>query len=310
MNETATANAAQPVDWFTFGTDQPAGWRVDYDSESLKLTGSSAYDSLSVAETDRWTVILDGRLHNNDALAGYIQSGNDTLPISDAELVGRAFDVIGTDIFAEIHGVFSVIIWDRTTDKLLAARDPLGIWPLFYYRKHNSLHLSTSLTLLKDIAEPPTSLNRPVLAIWVSNVWMSHDETPFEGIRRIPSQYYFVAERGDIALTRYWQPTSKDGKIDWLVSGNPAEFQKLLWEAVDGLSAHEGPNAIFLSGGLDSVSVAMIATDIARERGEPLPLALSVRMPGEDADESAVQTHGEEAWPPTTHHSLTTTNRT
>jgi asparagine synthase (glutamine-hydrolysing) len=86
---------------------------------------------------------------------------------------------------------------------------------------------------------------------------------------------------------RYWDPQPAGSPVKWADGSEIEEFDRLFDQAVNRCLA-VGPAAIYLSGGLDSVSVAGLAADQCRTSGLADPLALSLVFPGE-ADEEAVQ---------------------
>ncbi|MGI8605738.1 MAG: asparagine synthase-related protein, partial [Gaiellaceae bacterium] len=87
---------------------------------------------------------------------------------------------------------------------------------------------------------------------------------------------------------RYWNPAPPGEPVDWIREDELDQFDELLDQAV-GRGLALGPAGIFLSGGLDSVSVAATAVDRARREGSPPPLALSLVFPTLEANEETVQ---------------------
>src|SRR5690606_24270034 len=94
--------------------------------------------------------------------------------------------------------------------------------------------------------------------------------------------------RGTASLRRYWDPFAEDVEVTWLREEDLDHFDDVLRRAV-ARSFEGGAPSIFLSGGLDSIAVAVAATDLARARGQEPPLALSLIFPDKVADESDVQ---------------------
>jgi asparagine synthetase B (glutamine-hydrolysing) len=88
-------------------------------------------------------------------------------------------------------------------------------------------------------------------------------------------------------VRRYWnlaaQPELRVGHDE-----ARERFDQALARAVSRCTA-EGPAGIFLSGGLDSISIAAVASDLARREGRPVPLALSLGFPDPECDEEFVQ---------------------
>jgi asparagine synthase (glutamine-hydrolysing) len=89
---------------------------------------------------------------------------------------------------------------------------------------------------------------------------------------------------GRFHLGRYWDPSPKERPIQWLTTEVTDRFDTVLDRAVDRCLCN-GPTGIFLSGGLDSISVAAVAADRARRNGQKLPVALSLGFPDPECDE-------------------------
>ncbi len=139
------------------------------------------------------------------------------------------------------------------------------------------------------VAHPavPSTLNRAMLAEHLALRWSVIDETFYEAVYRVPPAHAVRLAGGDRRLWQHWNPTPK-GNSDWLRGDPQPAFEAALERAVARATAY-GPPGIFLSGGLDSVSVATVATDAARRTGRPPPLALSLAFPGDEADETSIQ---------------------
>src|SRR6185503_2051176 len=108
--------------------------------------------------------------------------------------------------------------------------------------------------------------------------WPDPGETYYENIRRVPPGRVVRFVRGNRSEWRYWNPARPDS-LDGSVDDQVEQFDSLFSASV-GRCLALGPSALFLSGGLDSVSVAAVATDLTRSSGDPSPLALSLVFPG------------------------------
>jgi len=93
---------------------------------------------------------------------------------------------------------------------------------------------------------------------------------------------------GRLRLGRYWDPMPEGRPVQWLTTEETARFDEVFDRAVDRCLRH-GPTGIFLSGGLDSISVAAVATDRSRRFGQSPPLALSLGFEHPDCDERLLQ---------------------
>lgn len=184
--------------------------------------------------------------------------------------------------------MFAVVIHDAESGVLLAARDPLGIYPLFYADTREALLLSTGIEPLLAHPDVGGEINRVALADALAYRWPDPQETYFRRIRRVPPGHFLSVRRGEARVVRYWDPAPIDGDVSWARPEEMERFDHLLERAVERCLG-EGPVAIFLSGGLDSVSVAAIAAELCRRRGLPPPWALSLAFPDPACNEEPIQ---------------------
>ena len=230
--------------------------------------------------------VFDGVLYNRLELAGLL---TDSAPpaANEAELLMRAYRRWGEDLPSRIKGIFLAVIWDAGKDLLLAIRDRLGVYPLFY-ASEKSLAISTSIEAIKQSSGFSISLNRPALADHLRGCWPEKGETFYTEIKKVPPGHVLCRRQGTVQIRRYWLPVPSGKPVNWLKEDEVHDFEASLDQAVNrGLD--QGPVGIYLSGGLDSVSVAAVAADCSRHRRLPQPLALSLAFPHPDCNEEAVQ---------------------
>jgi asparagine synthase (glutamine-hydrolysing) len=228
-----------------------------------------------------------GFLFDREELA---RSGHCRLPdCSDADLVLRAYERQGEAILPRLRGSFVVAIVDRARDTAIVARDHLGTHPLFYVEAGSRLLFASTLAQLLDQPGVSRTLNRVVLADYLCRRWPDRHETFFAAVRRVPPGWRIIISGGHLRAARYWDPWPNDQPIQWLTNEEIVSFDEVFNRAVERC-LRDGPTGIFLSGGLDSISVAAVAVDRARHIGTNSPLALSLGFPHHECDEQQRQT--------------------
>jgi asparagine synthetase B (glutamine-hydrolysing) len=216
---------------------------------------------------------FEGILFDRDKLAESIGSN---AKVSDAELVVSAYAKHGDAGLSRLRG------------KTIVARDPMGSHPLFYSETGSTILFAMSPRSLLACPGVARAFNRAALADQLCGRWPDRHETLYAAIRRLPPSWRAVVSGRRLRFERYWDPVPMDQPIEWLTETEVAGFEGVFNQAIDRCLS-SGPTGIFLSGGLDSISVAAGMTDRARQNGHSLPLALSLEFPDPTCDEGARQ---------------------
>jgi asparagine synthase (glutamine-hydrolysing) len=231
-------------------------------------------------------LILFGDLYDRDELAMSVGIGPADR-MSSAELALEAYLARGEAILKQIKGVFTLIIWDPRRDLLLCARDRMGIYPLFYSETGPDVVISTSVRALLRYAGVSREINRAALADRLCGRFFNKEETALAGVQRVPAAHVLRIDRGNREVTEYWNP-APEGELNWETGDIVEKFDAALGRAVDRCLT-PGRTGIFLSGGLDSVSIAALALDPKQLEDRQRPLALSLIFPHRDCNEELVQ---------------------
>jgi asparagine synthase (glutamine-hydrolysing) len=242
-------------------------------------------DGATLAVDGPYRVVFDGWLYNRAELS---RAGGGPADASDAMAVLHAYRALGHDVVGHIKGRFALLIWDGRGQKLVCARDPLGTYPLFWARRDEEVLFSTGMDELVRQPGVSNALNRVVLAEHLCSRWPEMADTHYEAVHRVPPGHVFALGSGGHRLYRYWDPVPEPDSDDWVPEDQLERFDDLFDQAVRRC-LEPGPAGVFLSGGLDSVSVAAVATDLSRHLGMPDPWALSLGYPHPDCNEEDVQ---------------------
>jgi asparagine synthase (glutamine-hydrolysing) len=228
---------------------------------------------------------LVGRLHDRAALGRAL--GVEAATTSDAALALAAYTRWRDDAFRKLRGAYALVIVDEAARRVVAARDPMGIGPLFHADTGRARLLASLPQVLTRRADVGRAIDRLALADALCRRFPDQAETFFERVRRLPAGRRLVIEPGQMRVESYWAPATRADRrtsdADTFV-----EFETLQARAVARCLEAEHP-AIFLSGGLDSTSIAGVAADLARRGEAPLPAALSLGFSEATADERPLQ---------------------
>jgi len=249
---------------------------------SLDSPGRQIPCSVRWAEWGPFRCFFDGVLFDRGELARWSGRPDE----SDADLILRAYEQGGEASLPRLRGSFVVVIIDRTRDIAIVARDPMGLHPLFYVQTSSQVFFAVTPQPLLSCPGVSRAPNRAALADHLCHRWPDPHETFFAAVRRLPPGWRIVISGGRLHLARYWNPVNGD-TIEWLTNEEAAKFDDVFDKTVGRCFGH-GPTGIFLSGGLDSISVAAVAADHAHRTGSKPPIALSLGFP-DPSDERQLQ---------------------
>lgn len=254
-------------------------WRSESADFSVSRTDGS---DVRIAEGRRHVVIFAGALLNAaeiDPAAGDRDAARLTLGL---------FESIGWKALERLRGPFVVLVWDRAEGTLQVARDQVGLEPMFYARGGGVWWFSPSPDVLAALPGVSRAIDAVALSEWLCGWFPAVEDTAYRDVKRVPPAVVMTIRGADTQWTKYWDPFRADEPIEYLREEELDRFDQTLARAV-GRTLSVGPSSIFLSGGLDSVAVAVAATDAARSSGMAAPLALSLRFPDGEANEETIQ---------------------
>jgi asparagine synthase (glutamine-hydrolysing) len=206
---------------------------------------------------------------------------------SDAELALEGYLQLGEAVLTQVKGAFSFCLWDGRTETLMCGRDKVGVSPLFYARADADWLFSTSVETLLADPRVSRSINRGALVAYLHQRFRDVEETFFADVQRVPPGHSFTLSREASVpiIRRYWDPLP-DGEVSWLSENQVDRFEEVMKQAI-GRCLELGKAGIYLSGGLDSGTIAALGTEYCRENGHPHLHAVSLVYDDEANEEQA-----------------------
>jgi asparagine synthetase B (glutamine-hydrolysing) len=205
---------------------------------------------------------------------------------SDAALVAGAYQRWGEALFDKLRGAFALGIWDSERRMLCVGRDAMGLNPCFYCWDGRVFLMSSSLDALLAQAEVDRTIDRVVMAEFLQNTLTTHQihETFYEKVRRLPAAHALRLKGGRVEVRRYWDPVPPG--FAWASAEEAEQFPSVLGRAV-GRCLVAGADCLALSGGLDSIGLAVLAAE--QSLGKRPLHAVSMRHTNPPRDEGPVQ---------------------
>jgi asparagine synthase (glutamine-hydrolysing) len=208
----------------------------------------------------------DVRLDGREETIRWLEQRGEKLgrECSEEELVLHVFRSGGESAITALDGDFSFVLFDADKKKLLGFRDLTGSKPFFYLLADGVISFSNTIEALRFAPEFTGALDEHFIGDYLLAGWcLDEGRTIYEGIRRLPPGHVLQCSREGLAVRRASQLPIED----LLQYKREAEYLEqycdLLNRAVND-RLPDGPCVVFMSGGLDSTSVAAVATRIAK----------------------------------------------
>ena len=211
--------------------------------------------------TDRYVISFNGEIFNFREIRGRLERlGVSFRTQSDTEVLLQGFIHKGSAILHELRGMFAFVIWDAKENSLFAARDQLGVKPLYYFDDGGLLVLASELRTMLEHPFIDKRMDVEGVLEYLAFGHTSLGRTIVDGVRSLPPGHALEVRDGILRTFEYW-----DALPPALPPPDPATVETtlldLLNEAVASSLVSDVPLALMLSAGLDSSTVARIATD-------------------------------------------------
>lgn len=196
-------------------------------------------------------VVANGEIYNDLEIRD--QLGNDGYATaSDNESILHAYLRHGERFADQLQGMYAAAIYDSGSGRLLLARDPLGIKPLYVADTPQALWFASEVRAFLDAGIVPRQENEPGRDALFALQFVPGQETAVGGVRRVAPSETLVIEGGHIVDRRLRAPDVR--RIENSVS-LPERFEEIWLSAVQRHCRSDVPYGLFLSGGLDSAAV-------------------------------------------------------
>lgn len=209
-------------------------------------------------------VAYNGELYNFKELrAELVQKGHMFVSGTDTEVVVHAYEQWGDDCVLHFEGMFAFAIWDQRSNRLLLARDHLGIKPLYYWCDGSRLVFGSEIKVILADRGIPRTMDWEGLANYLAFGHAIAPTTMYQNIRKLPPAHQLIFN-GDGALrTRcYWDAADEYSRGPLTFSDAVDNLRLLLPAAVKRQLVADVPVGAFLSGGIDSAAVVALMSTV------------------------------------------------
>jgi asparagine synthase (glutamine-hydrolysing) len=233
-------------------------------------------------EDGRLRVVCNGEIYNYRELREELLGrGHRFATAGDVETVVHAYEEWGTDCLRRLRGMFGLALWDEAEQRLILARDRLGIKPLHYAVRGKELVFGSTLNAVLAAPGVSRDIDWAAIDLYLSLMYVPSPLTAFAGVRKLEPGCYLVYDRQGLRRESYWRPPRELEDVDEQEA--VAEFERRLENAVALHLRSDVPVGFFLSGGMDSSALVALAARV----GNRPPTTFSVGFGTPTHDELA-----------------------
>ena len=213
---------------------------------------AGGHQPMSDAEETVW-VIFNGEIYNYRELRAELQSkGHEFRTNSDTEVIIHGYKEWGAEVLNHLNGMFGLAIWDVKKQRLVVARDAMGIKLIYYRITNGQLTFGSEIRPILTAQDFKPEIDPVALNLFLRFRYTPSPLTVFQGIRKLPPGTMLVFERGGCREERWYNYTP-------VPFSNPKEDKEATEELLElyrgAVRRHllsDVPVGILLSGGLDS----------------------------------------------------------
>jgi asparagine synthase (glutamine-hydrolysing) len=238
----------------------------------IDLAGGAQPMSTPDAQT---TIIFNGEIYNHADLRNELLSKahHFTTDHSDTEVLLHAWREWGPAMLDRINGMWAFAILDQKKRLLFLSRDRFGKKPLYWFFNKGTFAFSSELTSLREHPEAPGNASDIARVKFLAHALIPAPHTPFSGIFKLPAAHHLTLQLHSAGpkIQRWWRYSIEPNSPPKNESALVDELLETLKRATCRRLVADVPLGIFLSGGLDSSTIAALA---ANPHGAGVPRTL------------------------------------
>ena len=211
----------------------------------------------------KWAVIFNGCIYNFKELREeLIQKGHMFQSETDTEVIAEGLSAYGTSFFERFNGMFAIGAWNFQEEKLYISRDRYGIKPVYYWFNGKTLVFASEIKAIIKHPDYKIDVDLNALNEYFTFQNIFSYNTLFKGVNMLPPANTIGIDKSTTSIKHYSWWDYDFSKTDDKMSFEDAkeETKKLFEQAVKRQMVSDVPVGAYLSGGMDSGSIASVAS--------------------------------------------------
>ena len=254
----------------------------------LEIVGGSNAMQPIISEDGNVCLVCNGEIYNHEDLKKTLKKRHAFKTKSDCEVILHLYEELGENIFSLLKGQFSVIIYDWNKKIALAGRDRFGINPLFYSVSEGKIVFASEIKAILSLSESVPRLNIQGLYQVFTLYGVTPQYSIFQNVYQVPPASFvsFDFQTHKLESKQYWRfPDAKAKKVTMSLADQIGKLDVLLKQSVKRRLQGAGIPGFYLSGGLDSSTIAWYLTALS----EIKPFGFGIQFKNEAFNEAVYQ---------------------
>jgi asparagine synthase (glutamine-hydrolysing) len=225
---------------------------------------SGGHQPIANEDETLW-LVCNGELYNfRELRAELIANGHRFRTGSDVEVLLHLYEEHGERFLERVSGMFAVALWDQRRQRLIVARDRLGMKPLYYSLANGMFAFASEVKALLTLPFVKAEVDRASLQEYLGLGYAVAPRTIFRDIQKLPPGTQATWNGESLRIEQYWAlPDRVRTDLD---EGQWVEhFRSELKRAVTEHMVSDVPVGAFLSGGIDSSAVVALMAQTSSE---------------------------------------------
>jgi len=209
-------------------------------------------------------IVFNGEIFNFQELRNELEEqGHQFRSRTDTEVIVHLYEEYGPTCVERLNGMFAFAILDFRSQRLLLARDPIGIKPLYYWSTSETFLFGSEIKSILASSLYSTDVNWQAAYDYLTYLYVPSPQTIFRGIAQLPPAHRLILDlsSGESRLERYWHIRRMEDVEKASAEDLRQRVRHLASDSVKRQLVSDVPLGVFLSGGVDST----IVTGLARE---------------------------------------------
>jgi asparagine synthase (glutamine-hydrolysing) len=213
--------------------------------------------------TGNW-IVFNGEIYNFRELRKELEAaGAEFRSHSDTEVILAAYRVWGESCLTRLGGMFAFALWDAPRKRLLLARDPMGIKPLYYHQSEQTFVFASEVRTILRTGLVPRKADATGVLSYLAFGSVYEPWTIVEGVKAVPPGHILTVENGSVSSREYWNPLQSCSLDESVASSENGiatakQLPAILRDAVLSHLVSDVPVGVFLSGGIDSSALVAV----------------------------------------------------